>query len=77
MELNPESKAASVRLFPSCIKRRTFLSLTVERYFEKLVLKELEKYLEWVTESKALYDELKNIDLLKLQVRPEKFDDEE
>ena len=38
---------------------------------------ELEKYLEWVTESKALYDELKNIDLLKLQVRPEKFDDEE
>ena len=38
---------------------------------------ELEKYLEWVTESKALYDELQNIDLLKLQVRPENFEDDE
>ena len=38
---------------------------------------ELEKYIEWVNESKALYDELQNIDLLKLQVRPEKFDDDE
>ena len=38
---------------------------------------ELEKYLEWVTESKALYDELKNIDLLKLQIKPEKLDNEE
>lgn len=38
---------------------------------------ELEKYLEWVTESKALYDELKNIDLLKLQLKPEKLDNEE
>ena len=46
MELNPESKADSVRLHPSCIKRRTFFSRTVERYFEKLILNEEEKYLE-------------------------------
>lgn len=36
---------------------------------------ELEKYIEWVNESKALYDELQNIDLLKLQLRPENFED--
>lgn len=38
---------------------------------------DLEKYLEWVLESKGMYDDLKNIDLLKLQLRPEKFDDDE
>lgn len=38
---------------------------------------ELEKYVKWINEAKALYDELQKIDLKKLQVRPEKFEDDE
>lgn len=36
---------------------------------------ELEAYIKGVNDAKALYDELQNIDLKKLEVRPESFED--
>ena len=58
-----------------CLKGYTWEMSTTS--YGSLSWEELEAYLEWVNESKAMYDDLKEIDLFQLEKQLKEYDDEE